>query len=147
MGRRKTLLCPTSQSLIEPVFAALKALGGSATNEEVYNFVINYLHLSPKVIDELHTGTKNQTQLSYNLNWARTYLKNAGIIENSARGVWSLKHGYNDKLPFSVEDIIRKDFDDSEYQFDCLKVSNAILTMSVYLFGKVLILCSEITLF
>lgn len=73
MGRRKTLLCPTSQSLIEPVFAALKALGGSATNEEVYNFVINYLHLSPKVIDELHTGTKNQTQLSYNLNWARTY--------------------------------------------------------------------------
>lgn len=85
--------------------------------------------------------------MSYNLNWARTYLKNAGIIENSARGVWSLKHGYNDKLPFSVEDIIRKDFDDSEYQFDCLKVSNAILTMSVYLFGKVLILCSEITLF
>ena len=121
MGRRKTLLCPTSQSLIEPVFIALKELVGSATNDEVYNFVIDYMHLSPEIIDELHNGTKNQTQLAYNLNWARTYLKNAGIIENSARGVWSLKNGYSDKLPTSFENIANELYEEKILQADCLK--------------------------
>ena len=120
MGRRKTLLCPTSQSLIEPVFIALKKLGGSATNDEVYNFVIDYLHLSSEVVDELHSGTKNQTQLAYNLNWARTYLKNAGIVENSARGVWSLKNGYNGDLSASIENVMQNASEDKICQLECL---------------------------
>jgi restriction system protein len=34
------------------------------------------------------TGTRSQFQ--YELAWVRTYLKKAGLAENSARGVWSL---------------------------------------------------------
>ena len=30
----------------------------------------------------------NQTEFQYRLAWARTYLKKAGLIENSSRGVW-----------------------------------------------------------
>jgi len=32
----------------------------------------------------------SQTELEYRAAWARTYLKNAGLVENSDRGVWSL---------------------------------------------------------
>jgi restriction system protein len=33
-------------------------------------------------------GTRSQFQ--YELAWVRTYLKKAGLAENSERGVWSL---------------------------------------------------------
>lgn len=35
-------------------------------------------------------GSTNQTELEYQLAWARTYLKNYGIITNSSRGVWAI---------------------------------------------------------
>lgn len=35
-------------------------------------------------------GTTNRTELEYQLAWARTYLKKAGLIVNSKRGVWTL---------------------------------------------------------
>jgi restriction system protein len=39
-------------------------------------------------LEKPHDG--NRTKFSYNLAWARTYLKRFGLIENSARGVWAL---------------------------------------------------------
>tara|TARA_Y100001938_G_scaffold140187_1_gene208043 strand:- start:111 stop:845 length:735 start_codon:yes stop_codon:yes gene_type:complete len=33
---------------------------------------------------------KKQTKIGYRLAWARTYLKKAGYLENSSRGVWAL---------------------------------------------------------
>ena len=41
---------------------------------------------------ELHNSeTSNETELEYRLAWARTYLKNFGILERSGRGVWAIK--------------------------------------------------------
>lgn len=45
------------------------------------------MNLSGEVVDESHLGNENQTELEYQLAWARTYLKNYGVIVNSARSV------------------------------------------------------------
>jgi restriction system protein len=46
------------------------------------------LNLSDEEASEIHRG--NRTKLSYRLAWARNYLKRAGLLDNSARGVWAL---------------------------------------------------------
>jgi hypothetical protein len=73
-----------------PTFIALKKLGGSGTNDEILNQVINDLNLPDEVADITHNGNVNQSELSYRLAWARTYLANYGAIQNSARSVWSI---------------------------------------------------------
>ena len=78
----------SAATLTEPVFKAIKELGGSAQNSEITEKVIEYLNLSEEEIDDLHT--ESQTKLDYRLAWARTSLKNAEYIANSSRGVWVL---------------------------------------------------------
>ncbi len=39
---------------------------------------------------ELPHGNTNGPEVDYRMAWARTYLKKAGVLENSARGVWRL---------------------------------------------------------
>jgi restriction system protein len=63
-------------------------LGGSGTNSEIEESVARILSLSENEVNYIHRG--NVTKLDYLLRWARNYLKRAGILENSARGVWSL---------------------------------------------------------
>ena len=81
---------PQYSNLIMPTFIALKKLGGSGTNDEILNQVINVLNLPDEVADITHNGNVNQSELSYRLAWARTYLANYGAIQNSARSVWSI---------------------------------------------------------
>lgn len=83
---------PTRYELQDPVLAALKQLGGSGTNEEIYEKVIELMKLPAEVVDLPHgTGSAGQTALAYEMAWARTYLKNAGKIESPTRGVWAIK--------------------------------------------------------
>lgn len=74
--------------LIEPCFKAIKQLGGSATNLEIKEKLIQILNLSEEEIDDIHRNST--TKLDYRSAWARNYLKNAGYIVSSARAVWSL---------------------------------------------------------
>lgn len=90
---RKTINI-TTYDLFEPVFSAIKSLGGSATNDEIVNEIIKMLNLSPKIVDEPHTGDRGQTELEYQINWAKTYLKYYGAIENSGRRVWSITSAF-----------------------------------------------------
>lgn len=73
-----------------PAFTALKELGGSGTNDEILNQVIKDLNIPDEVADITHMGKVNQSELSYQLAWARTYLSKYGVIQNSARSVWSI---------------------------------------------------------
>ena len=82
---------PRYNQLIEPTFIALKELGGSGKNEEILNQIIADLKISDDVADIQHKGRTNKSELSYQADWARTYLRIYGVIENSARGVWSIK--------------------------------------------------------
>lgn len=84
-----TPTAPSFNELMWPALRALKAMGGSASNEELLAKVIELEIFSPEVQAILHSDNR-QTKLNYNIAWARTYLKHTGFVENSARGVWSL---------------------------------------------------------
>jgi len=66
----------------------MRALGDSASISEQEDKVAELLNFSDKEASEIHRG--NRTKLGYRLAWARNYLKRAGLLENSAHGVWAL---------------------------------------------------------
>lgn len=72
-----------------PTLRALKAMGGSARNEELLTKIIELENYLPEVQSLQHSDHR-QTKLNYNLAWAKTYLKHVGAVENSSRGVWSI---------------------------------------------------------
>ncbi len=79
---------PNRQELCNPVLQALRRLGGSANINELDDEVIKSLSLTDEEIAQPHN--ERQTEVKYQLAWARSYLKAYELIENSARGVWSL---------------------------------------------------------
>ena len=74
--------------LFNPVLQALHMLGGSGTNAEIEEKMIENLGLPDAEVEDIHRG--NTTKLTYRSAWARNYLKRLGLLENSARGVWAL---------------------------------------------------------
>jgi restriction system protein len=75
--------------MLLPTIQALQSLGGSGTTEEIYEKVVEILKVPDKILEILH-GSTSQTEVEYRLAWSRTYLKKYGLLQNSARGVWSL---------------------------------------------------------
>jgi restriction system protein len=68
---------------------AMKSRGGSATIEELEEDVAKLLNLSDEARNIPH-GDGRRSQFQYDLAWVRTYLKFAGAVDNSERGVWRL---------------------------------------------------------
>lgn len=86
-----TTKLPTYDRLMNPLLRALQVLGGSGTVTEIYDKVVELEKLPEDVLAQPHDPEKsNQSEVAYRLAWARTYLKKYGLLENSARGVWSL---------------------------------------------------------
>ena len=61
------------------------------SNEEILNQVIADLAITDEIADISHQGNTNMSELQYQLAWARTYMKNYGVIENSSRSVWAIR--------------------------------------------------------
>lgn len=111
MARTRKHISPRYTELIQPTLDALKQMGGSATNEEIRDTVIEKLKLPDDIINEMHPGSTVQTELEYQLAWARTYLKNYGAISNSGRSVWAITPRFLqiDTIdPKDVERTVRK---------------------------------------
>ena len=87
--KRSASSVPTFDSMFIPTIQALQILGGSGTTEEIYDKVVQILNLPDKVLEIPH-GSTSQSEVEYRLAWSRTYLKKYGLLQNSARGVWSL---------------------------------------------------------
>ncbi|MCB1620966.1 MAG: restriction endonuclease [Thiothrix sp.] len=68
---------------------ALRALGGSASIQELVDHIIEAENISEKEQAYLMPNGRDH-RLNYYLGWARTFLKRGGAAENSVRGVWSL---------------------------------------------------------
>lgn len=104
MSNKSKKKSPITRELIIPTFKALKELGGSGTIAEIYEIILNNkeLCLTEEMIAEPHLGSTRQTELEYQLAWARTYLKNYGIITNTARRVWMITSNYSQKDPESL---------------------------------------------
>lgn len=108
---------PTRYELQDPVLAALKALGGSGSNEEIHEKVIELLKLPDEVVDAPHGSEgSGRTALAHEMAWARTYLKNAGKLESPMRGVWALPSGQDVEHPTKneVEVVLPTPVDDEE---------------------------------
>lgn len=88
-GRRSVTSVPSFDQLMWPAIISLRDLGGSGSNDELLSKVIEVIAIPDDVASIIHTDNR-QTKLSYNLAWAKTYLRKAGYLENSSRGVWSL---------------------------------------------------------
>ena len=97
---------PRYNKLIQPVFLALKELGGSGTNDEILNQVIKDLNIPDDVADITHLGKGNRSELSYQLAWARTYLAKYGAITNSSRAVWSITPAFGSVDTLDVKKVI-----------------------------------------
>src|SRR3954471_17506024 len=80
---------PIFDALLWPTLKALRAMGGSASNDELLAKVIELERIPEPVVSFMHTDNC-QSKLGYNLARAKTYLKRVGAIENSSRGIWAL---------------------------------------------------------
>jgi restriction system protein len=99
---------PPYDQLMLPLFTALKELGGSASIAEIDEYVGEHSGLPAESLDLPHNAEKsNQTEFQYRLAWARTYLKKAGLIENSSRGVWVITPDKRDVPTFDPAEIVR----------------------------------------
>lgn len=99
---------PSFDQLMIPLFRALHDLGGSASNSEIDEKVGELLALPEEVLELPHNETSNQTEFQYRLAWARTYLKQYGLIDNSRRGVWVIAPDKRDVTEFNPEDVVRE---------------------------------------
>jgi len=97
---------PKYDDLFNPLLRALHELGGSASISETEDKVAEILTLSDDDLNEIHGG--NRTKLSYRLAWARNYLKRYGLLENSARGVWSLTSLGNETKSVDKAEVNKK---------------------------------------
>jgi restriction system protein len=99
---------PRVIALMWPALVALKKMGGSANNEELLAKLIE-LERIPTEIQNVPHKDGRRTRLEYNLAWTRTFLKKAGAIDNSSRGIWSLtKAGEalgRDEIPKVYEEV------------------------------------------
>lgn len=97
---------PGQEDLIEPIFEALKNLGGSGSVDEIHDEVVKGLKLSDNQIQIMHSD--GRTKLHYNLAWARTYLKLYGAIDIKTRGIWVITSTFYDKKNIDKNDVILK---------------------------------------
>lgn len=77
-----------------PLIEALRQLGGSARPDEVKDEIARSMQLPEEVLTRRNKS--GFLQYSNDVHWARFYLVNAGHIDASSRGVWSLtEKGYS----------------------------------------------------
>jgi restriction system protein len=80
---------PKFDALMIPTLRALKTLGGSASNDELFDRIVIDLSVPDELRDLTHEKS-GQNILANNLAWARVFLHAYGAITRSERGVWAL---------------------------------------------------------
>ncbi len=126
---------PSARDLLWPTILAMRALGGSGHIDEINEEVARQQGFSEEQMALQRVASDSRSMLEYRLAWSRNGLKNAGAIENSARGVWALtdngrtwseeqlkqavlawqaEYRKNYKQPGSIEDSADAELDESD---------------------------------
>ena len=92
------------EDLFDPVINSLRKLGGSASNQELQEVVPTVLDLTDNDLSFIKTG-QTQPQFVLALGWAKSFLKRAGYIDNTSRGIWSLTKLGNDIKQINKKEI------------------------------------------
>lgn len=103
----KNIKIPTYDQLIRPVFMAIKELGGSGSNEEINNKVIEMEKISDEVLSVIQKGFSSKSAVVYRIEWVRTYLKKFGAINNTQKGVWSITNEFDNKIDIDEKAILK----------------------------------------
>lgn len=98
---------PSYDKLMIPVLKALTVLGGSGTIDEINDKVYELENLSEEILQIPHEENGSRSEVDYRLAWARTYLKKFGLLENSARGVWTLRNPNINLDKINIGEIVR----------------------------------------
>lgn len=88
MARKITAQGPKFVGYFWPVIEGLKGLGGSARPAEVREQIAAKLGISESA--QAETMQSGIPRFDNQVAWARFYLAKAGLIDSSARGVWTL---------------------------------------------------------
>lgn len=96
---------PTFDELMAPTIQAIKQLGGSGVIDEIVEKVISNQGFSEDAQSKLHNDGPS-TEIEYRAAWARTYLKETGLLENTGRGVWALTEKGRSTDPSSIPGLL-----------------------------------------
>lgn len=80
---------PKYYEFMNPTLQALREGGGTLTNEEIVTAVVTLMRLPDDVLERTQHG-HNLSEVEYRIAWAKSYLKQAGYLTQSERGVWAL---------------------------------------------------------
>lgn len=101
-----TIPVPKVPELFMPTLKALDALGGSGANDEIPPKVGEIMRLSEATMSFRPPEWRVNT-FDHRCGWAKSWLKNAGYVENSERGVWALTSEGRAALDLSELELIR----------------------------------------
>jgi restriction system protein len=105
---------PTHLDLMRPTLEALKALGGSGSNEEIYDKLVEREGFSEEMQNiMLPSGTR--AKLWDRAAWARSYLKLVGALIQEGRGTWSIPPGEemtDEQIAQRVKQMLRKGYEE-----------------------------------
>ena len=101
---------PQIKDLIIPTIKALKQLGGIGTLHEVNQKLCEIEQFTSDLTAVIHkkntVGGKVESEINYRIAWARTYLRDYGIIENPSWGLWTLKDINIDETKINIDDVV-----------------------------------------
>jgi restriction system protein len=101
---------PTYDEFISPILQALREGGGSLTQVEIVDAVERIMDLPEAVIERRHARYSMIREFNYHLALAQSYIKKAGYLTRSSRGVWVLTP--KGRTIGAVEALVDLDTDD-----------------------------------
>jgi restriction system protein len=99
-----TITIPTHEEMMLPTLRVLEAHGGSATNDEIVESLIEMMALTPEQMEVAYPKT-GVAVAPDRMSWARSYLKYPGFVDNPKRGVWVLTEEGRAALDWDAEAI------------------------------------------
>ena len=93
---------PRDFDLCEPTLRALRSLDGKGTVEQISEVVIHQMELPEEVTGKLWWDGP-ETELDYQLGWARNILETCGLATGPHKGVWVLTEKGKHHPPVDIE--------------------------------------------
>lgn len=91
---------PSFEYMLCPTIQALETLGGSAYIDALDEKATELMGIPARLQKIPHTdaGSDRRTEVQYRLAWARTYLKQFGLLDNPERKLWRLTDAYTGNI-------------------------------------------------